>query len=308
LKYSTLRFADSKEKRGDNKMTFYQELQLSSAGSKQLIKNTTDKKEKWRHILIYNFKVYLVMAFCVAVVTLYTKLTGQENSVAGVTVLLALLVLRQADFGIRTSHGLLSIVGIFTIMMAGPRLANMAIYKPLKLKGAIFEPEQMKMIQGGFVSNVSTSNIETLSDKWMKQYYDLHNTDTYWTAKRIVSALDKFRVFLAVKDEQVLGYLDVQSCYDINEIYALYVKPEVVSQGYELALLANAIELNRPNQMMVVVDVDNREEVDLYTAAGFVKLEGHNSMTAYIPQLNSGLYQSNFSEYIAQFCRHSASQ
>ena len=56
-------------------MTFYQELQLSSAGSKQLIKNTTDKKEKWRHILIYNFKVYLVMAFCVAVVTLYTKLT-----------------------------------------------------------------------------------------------------------------------------------------------------------------------------------------------------------------------------------------
>ena len=85
-------------------MTFYQELQLSSAGSKQLIKNTTDKKEKWRHILIYNFKVYLVMAFCVAVVTLYTKLTGQENSVVGVTVLLALLVLRQADFGIRTSH------------------------------------------------------------------------------------------------------------------------------------------------------------------------------------------------------------
>ena len=166
---------------------------------------------------------------------------------------------------------------------------NMAIYKPLKLKGAIFEPEQMKMIQGGFVPNVSTSNIETLSDRWMKQYYDLHNTDTYWTAKRIVSALDKFRVFLAVKDEQVLGYLDVQSCYDINEIYALYVKPEVGSQGYELALLANAIELNRPNQMMVVVDVDNREEVDLYTAAGFVKLEGHNSMTAYIPQLISGL-------------------
>ena len=53
-------------------MTFYQELQLSSVGSKQLIKNTTDKKEKRRHILIYNFKVYLVMAFCVAVVTLFS--------------------------------------------------------------------------------------------------------------------------------------------------------------------------------------------------------------------------------------------
>ena len=44
-------------------MTFYQELQLSSAGSKQLIKNTQDSKEKRRHIFIYNFKVYLVMIF-----------------------------------------------------------------------------------------------------------------------------------------------------------------------------------------------------------------------------------------------------
>ena len=105
-------------------MTFYQELQLSSTGSKQLIRSTTDPKEKRRHILIYNFKVYLVMAFCVAVVSMYSKLTGSSNSVVGVTVLLAVLVLRQADFGIRTTHGLLSIGGIFGILMAGPRLAN----------------------------------------------------------------------------------------------------------------------------------------------------------------------------------------
>ena len=105
-------------------MTFYQELQLSSAGSKQLIKNTTDPKEKRRHILIYNFKVYLVMIFCVAVVSLYSKFIGNDNSVVGVTVLLAVLVLRQADFGIRTSHGLLSIAGIFAIQMTAPRFAN----------------------------------------------------------------------------------------------------------------------------------------------------------------------------------------
>ena len=83
-------------------MTFYQELQLSSAGSKQLIKNTHDKKEKFRHILIYNFKVYLVMIFCVAIVTIFSMLTGNSNSVVGVCVLLSVLVLRQADFGIQT--------------------------------------------------------------------------------------------------------------------------------------------------------------------------------------------------------------
>ena len=86
-------------------MTFYQELQLSSAGSKQLIKNTHDKKEKFRHILIYNFKVYLVMIFCVAIVTIFSMLTGNSNSVVGVCVLLSVLVLRQADFGIQTNHG-----------------------------------------------------------------------------------------------------------------------------------------------------------------------------------------------------------
>lgn len=106
-------------------MTVYQELQLSSVGSKQLIRQTTDKKEKRRHILIYNFKVYLVMAFCVALVTLFSKVFGADNSVPGVVVLLAVLVLRQADFGIKTSHGLFCIMGIFGILIVGPRVTNL---------------------------------------------------------------------------------------------------------------------------------------------------------------------------------------
>lgn len=105
-------------------MTFYQELQLSSAGSKQLIRNTADKKAKMKHILIYNFKVYLVMAFCVFVVAVFSKIIGSDNSVVGVTVLLSILVLRQADFGIKSSHGLLCILSIYIILMFGPRLAN----------------------------------------------------------------------------------------------------------------------------------------------------------------------------------------
>ena len=81
-------------------MTFYQELQLSSIGSKDLIKATKDKKEKAKHILIYNFKVYLVVAFCFVVVTLFSRIFGSDNSIVGVIVLLSLLVLRQVDFGI----------------------------------------------------------------------------------------------------------------------------------------------------------------------------------------------------------------
>lgn len=159
---------------------------------------------------------------------------------------------------------------------------NAAISRPLKMKGAIFDPEQQKMIITGPTPNVSTSHIEQLSEKWTKQYRDLHSIDTYWTAERILSSQDKFRVLLAIKDGQIQGYLDVQCCYDINEIYALFIKPEASHKGYELALLVKAIELNRPNQMMVVVDADDEAEIELYTAAGFTRMEGQNSITAYI--------------------------
>ena len=64
-------------------MTVYQELQLSCAGSKNLIRRTENKEEKKRHILIYNVKVYLVVAFCFAVVTAFSVRFGSANSIGG---------------------------------------------------------------------------------------------------------------------------------------------------------------------------------------------------------------------------------
>ena len=157
---------------------------------------------------------------------------------------------------------------------------NAAISRPLKMKGATFDPEQQKMLLTGSTPNVSTSQIELLTEKWTEQYCNLHKVNTYWTAERILSAQDRFRVLLAIKDGQVQGYLDVQYCYEMNEIYDLFIKPEASQQGYELALLGKAIELNKPHQMMVVVDVDAKAEIELYTAAGFNRMEGQNSITA----------------------------
>ena len=86
-------------------MSIYQELQLNQAGSKALIKNSKDKREKRRHIFIYIFKVFLTLAFCMAFVTAYTKIFGEKNSVAGVVVLLTVMVFRSADLGVKASHG-----------------------------------------------------------------------------------------------------------------------------------------------------------------------------------------------------------
>lgn len=46
-------------------MTFYQELQLNQAGSKSLIKSCATSGEKLHHTLVYLFKIFITMVFCV---------------------------------------------------------------------------------------------------------------------------------------------------------------------------------------------------------------------------------------------------
>lgn len=107
-------------------MTFYQELQLNQAGSKALIKNAADSKQKMRHIAVYVFKIFLTLAFCMAFVVAFSTLFGQENSITGVVVLLFVMVFRFADFGIHTSHSILCLLIIFAVLAFGPRLTGIA--------------------------------------------------------------------------------------------------------------------------------------------------------------------------------------
>lgn len=105
-------------------MTFYQELQLNQAGSKELIRNSQNNKEKLKHLAIYLFKIFITMVFCMAFVIIYSTLFGNANSIVGVVVLLFVLVFRKVDLSIKTSHALPSLLAIFAILAIGPRLSN----------------------------------------------------------------------------------------------------------------------------------------------------------------------------------------
>ena len=105
-------------------MTFYQELQLNQAGSKALIRNSATNREKIRHTCIYLAKIAITMAFCMAFVMGFSAIFGNDNSIAGVVLLLFLMVFKNADFGICTKHSLAVMGIIFAILMTGPRLAN----------------------------------------------------------------------------------------------------------------------------------------------------------------------------------------
>ena len=78
-------------------MTFYQELQLNQAGSKNLLKKSETLKEKLYHMWVYLVKIAATMAFCFFFVSIFSILFGNENSIVGVVVLLCLMVFRNGD-------------------------------------------------------------------------------------------------------------------------------------------------------------------------------------------------------------------
>lgn len=106
-------------------MTFYQELQLNQAGSKEMVHKSETVKEKAYHMLVYITKIAITMAFCFGFVTVFSIVFGNENSIVGVVVLLCLMVFRNADFGINTGQSTLLLALFFVIMTIVPHLANM---------------------------------------------------------------------------------------------------------------------------------------------------------------------------------------
>lgn len=111
-------------RKGTGFMTFYQELQLNQAGSKAVIKNASGFGEKFRHSAVYLFKILITLLFCMAFVIAYSTIFGNDNSIAGVVVLLCIMVFRFADLGIRVPHAMGAIGVIFAVLAFGPRIAN----------------------------------------------------------------------------------------------------------------------------------------------------------------------------------------
>lgn len=105
-------------------MTFYQELQLNQAGSKNLLNKSETVKEKLYHMLVYLVKIAVTMIFCFFFVTVFSILFGNENSIVGVVVLLGIMVFHNADFGIHIRQSTILLALFFVIMTVCPHLAH----------------------------------------------------------------------------------------------------------------------------------------------------------------------------------------
>lgn len=158
---------------------------------------------------------------------------------------------------------------------------NFLLKEILENKYADFDTEQQKMVLADPVLSVETEGIELLSEEYLSQYVAMHNTDMYWTGEKVASATDRFRTLLAIHEGAVVGYIDVTHCFEENEPFDLLVKEAYRRRGYGRKLLAKAIEMNNPNGMMLLVDVDNAAAIRLYESLGFEKRENENSLTAH---------------------------
>ncbi len=146
------------------------------------------------------------------------------------------------------------------------------------------------MVLGTSVLGIDTTGVELLSEQYTEQYCAVHNKNMYWTGDKIVQAQDRFRTFLAIHDGKVVGYMDVTRTFKENEPFDLLVLDEYRRLGYGRKLLAKALEMNQPNGMMLLVDVDNDPAIRLYASMGFVKVQGQNNLTAHwtVPEQGRG--------------------
>ena len=158
---------------------------------------------------------------------------------------------------------------------------NYLLKELLDLRNAEYEPEQQKMVLGTPVLGIDTTGVELLSEQYTEQYCAIHNKDMYWTGEKVVQAQDHFRTFLAIHDGKVVGYMDVTYTFKENEPYDLFVLEEYRALGFERKLLAKALEMNQPNCMMVLMDVDDASSICLYESVGFSKVQGQNNLTAH---------------------------
>ena len=155
---------------------------------------------------------------------------------------------------------------------------NILLKNILVSKDAKFDNEQQRMIARLSSHRENLLDIQLYSEQWKQAYINMHVKETYWTAEKVLSAFDRFRVFLAIHQEQLVGYLDVTYTYKQNEPYSLIVLPEYQNLGYEQALLSKAIQMNGTNTMMILVDVNAKEEIKIYEEAGFEVIKGQNSI------------------------------
>ena len=148
--------------------------------------------------------------------------------------------------------------------------SNQAMFDAYRKNGLVYQEEQILMDLKEYTPKPVKANIIRYSPEYEASYRAIHDDEgLYWTAERMLKALDEYDVSIAIENGEAVGYIEMTTLDDENEPIQILVKPECRGKGYGRALLQTAIENNFPRTMVLEVDADNTTALNLYLSLGF---------------------------------------
>lgn len=148
--------------------------------------------------------------------------------------------------------------------------ANQTMYEAYQKQGIAYEAEQILMTLEAYTPKPVEARIVRYAPEYEASYRAIHDdVGLYWTAERMLKALDRYDVFLVVENGEAVGYIEMTTHDDENEPIQLLVKEDCRGKGYGRALLQYAIENNMPRKMILEVYAHNTPALTLYVSLGF---------------------------------------
>lgn len=139
---------------------------------------------------------------------------------------------------------------------------------------------ELRLSSIAYENVADNANIIELNEEYHKSFVETHNEahwDAYWTGERLLKALDKFDIFIAVKQAKVIGSVVTSKLTrTMEEIYFLDVVEDKRNQGYGTALINKALQHafdNGTDELMVMVGKDNMVALHLFEKLGFRKTD-----------------------------------
>lgn len=146
-------------------------------------------------------------------------------------------------------------------------------------KQAFFYEEQRYMEYNGATPE-EPDGIIPYHHAYKEEYIRMHSKDGYWDGGKMLEQQDNFYIFLCVRDNRLIGYIDCSKGTGTNEVMDIRVLPEYRSQGIGALLLRKALFINRGNRLVLTVDTDNAPANHLYEKLGFQEISMNNLITA----------------------------
>ena len=148
--------------------------------------------------------------------------------------------------------------------------SNQTMFESYRNNGLVYQEEQILMDLKEYTPKPVNAEIVRYSPEYEVSFRAIHDDEgVYWTADRMLKALDEYDVSIAVENGEAVGYIEMTTLDDENEPIQLLVKPECRGKGYGRALLQTAIEKNFPRKMVLEVNANNTSALKLYLGLGF---------------------------------------